>query len=109
MQNSEGSEGALKAEATGTEGVGLRRLQGLGTTVGRGPETQRSREGMDRGEKARGADAHASEWRRGGRPPDGGVTLAVLGTRRLQLRREKPRTEAGQAGGGGGAVLLSGH
>ena len=64
---------------------------------------------MDRGEKARGADAHASEWRRGGRPPDGGVTLAVLGTRRLQLRREKPRTEAGQAGGGGGAVLLSGH
>ena len=27
---------------------------------------------MDRGEKARGADAHASEWRRGGRPPDGG-------------------------------------
>ena len=33
----------------------------------------------------------------------------MLGTRRLQLRREKPRTEAGHTGGGGGAVLLSGH
>ena len=37
------------------------------------------------------------------------VTLAVPGTRRLQLRWEKPGTEAGHPGGGRAAVLLSGH
>ena len=72
MQNSEGSGGALKAEATGTEGVGLRRLQGLGTTAGRGPETQRRGEGMDGGEKAQGGDTHAASGDRVGGPLMGG-------------------------------------
>ena len=37
------------------------------------------------------------------------VTTALLGTRRLQLRWEKPGTEAGHPGGDRAAVLLSGH
>ena len=52
--------------------MGLRRLQGLGTTAGRGPETQRRGEGMDRGEKARGGDTHAESGDRVGGPLMGG-------------------------------------